>query len=53
MAIIVCGGLLTSTVLSLFYVPIVFTLVLDDAKTRLARLFAREQRTAPPATMAD
>jgi HAE1 family hydrophobic/amphiphilic exporter-1 len=34
MAIAVIGGLLTSTLLSLFYVPVVFTLV-DDLKRRL------------------
>jgi multidrug efflux pump subunit AcrB len=44
MAIAVIGGLLTSTVLSLFYVPVVFTLV-DDVKTRLARLFSRKPAT--------
>ena len=36
MAIAVIGGLVTSTVLSLFYVPVVFTFV-DDAKRRLTR----------------
>jgi hydrophobic/amphiphilic exporter-1 (mainly G- bacteria), HAE1 family len=34
MAIAVIGGLVTSTVLSLFYIPVVFTLV-DDFKQRL------------------
>ncbi|MFO1253304.1 MAG: efflux RND transporter permease subunit [Inhella sp.] len=36
MAIAVIGGLITSTVLSLFYVPVVFSYV-DDAKRWLAR----------------
>jgi hypothetical protein len=36
MAIAVIGGLITSTLLSLFYVPIVFTYV-DDLKQWLAR----------------
>ena len=38
MAIAVLGGLVTSTALSLFYVPVVFTLV-DDVKRRIARVF--------------
>jgi multidrug efflux pump subunit AcrB len=42
MAIAVIGGLLTSTVLSLFYVPVVFTYV-DDLKRWLLR---RGRRTA-------
>jgi multidrug efflux pump subunit AcrB len=41
MAIAVIGGLVTSTVLSLFYVPVVFTYV-DDAKRRIARMFTRK-----------
>jgi len=45
MAIAVIGGLLTSTVLSLFYVPVVFTLV-DDAKARIARVFSRKRPAA-------
>lgn len=44
MAIAVIGGLITSTVLSLFYVPVVFTYV-DDAKRWVVKLFAR--RPAP------
>ena len=39
MAIAVIGGLVTSTLLSLFYVPVVFTYV-DDAKRWLVRRFA-------------
>jgi len=42
MAIAVIGGLITSTVLSLFYVPVVFTYV-DDAK----RWLLRQARRAP------
>jgi Cu/Ag efflux pump CusA len=37
MAIAVIGGLITSTLLSLFYVPVVFTYV-DDAKRWLTGL---------------
>ena len=44
MAIAVIGGLITSTVLSLFYVPIVFTYV-DDAKRWLTRSRKLEART--------
>jgi HAE1 family hydrophobic/amphiphilic exporter-1 len=40
MAIAVIGGLVTSTVLSLFYVPIVFTYV-DDLKRWVKGLVAR------------
>ena len=46
MAIAVIGGLITSTVLSLFYVPVVFTYV-DDLKRVVVRLFTR--RSAPAA----
>ena len=45
MAIAVIGGLITSTLLSLFYVPIVFTYV-DDLKQWLARSHKLETRTA-------
>ena len=45
MAIAVIGGLITSTLLSLFYVPIVFTYV-DDAKRWLTRSRKLETRTA-------
>jgi multidrug efflux pump subunit AcrB len=41
MAIAVIGGLLTSTVLSLFYVPVVFTYV-DDLKRWVLKLFSRK-----------
>ena len=37
MAIAVIGGLITSTVLSLFYVPVVFTYV-DDLKRWVKRM---------------
>jgi multidrug efflux pump subunit AcrB len=45
MAIAVIGGLITSTLLSLFYVPIVFTYV-DDAKKWLTRSYSLQTRTA-------
>ena len=45
MAIAVIGGLITSTILSLFYVPIVFTYV-DDAKAWIKSFAARRQATA-------
>ena len=41
MAIAVIGGLITSTLLSLFYVPVVFTYV-DDAKRWVVRVFSRK-----------
>jgi len=41
MAIAVIGGLITSTVLSLFYVPVVFTYV-DDLKRGVLRVFGRK-----------
>jgi HAE1 family hydrophobic/amphiphilic exporter-1 len=40
MAIAVIGGLITSTVLSLFYVPVVFTYI-DDAKRWIKARFSR------------
>ena len=40
MAIAVIGGLITSTVLSLFYIPVVFTYV-DDAKRWLKSRFGK------------
>jgi len=43
MAIVVIGGLITSTFLSLLVVPVVFTYV-DDAVQRARRLFGRRQR---------
>ena len=46
MAIVVIGGLITSTFLSLLVVPVVFTYV-DDARAWLRRRFSR----AKPATM--
>jgi HAE1 family hydrophobic/amphiphilic exporter-1 len=45
MAIAVIGGLLTSTVLSLFYVPVVFTYV-DDLKRWIKSLVLRTPRGA-------
>jgi multidrug efflux pump subunit AcrB len=46
MAIAVIGGLITSTVLSLFYIPVVFTYV-DDARRFVARLWHRSAATQP------
>jgi multidrug efflux pump subunit AcrB len=46
MAIAVLGGLVTSTLLSLFYVPIVFTYV-DDLKRRLKDLIVRYEAALP------
>ena len=40
MAIAVIGGLITSTLLSLFYVPVVFTYV-DDVKRWIVKLFGK------------
>jgi multidrug efflux pump subunit AcrB len=50
MAIVVIGGLITSTFLSLLVIPVVFTFV-DDALQALRRLFRRRQ-PALPATAA-
>jgi multidrug efflux pump subunit AcrB len=50
MAIVVIGGLITSTFLSLLVVPVVFTYV-DDAVQRVRGLFRRKQRAiGGPAT---
>ena len=46
MAIVVIGGLITSTFLSLLVIPVVFTFV-DDGIQWLQRLFHRERRIAP------
>jgi Cu/Ag efflux pump CusA len=43
MAIAVIGGLITSTVLSLLVIPVVFT-YLDDLGLWVGRLFARWQK---------
>jgi multidrug efflux pump subunit AcrB len=52
MAIAVIGGLITSTLLSLFYIPVVFTCV-DDAKRWLQRALGRLGRdTAQPSQAA-
>jgi multidrug efflux pump subunit AcrB len=45
MAIAVIGGLITSTLLSLFYVPVVFTYV-DDAKRWVKGVMGRMHRTS-------
>ncbi len=47
MAIVVIGGLITSTFLSLLVIPVIFTFV-DDVVQKLRRLFRR--RRATPAT---
>jgi multidrug efflux pump subunit AcrB len=53
MAIVVIGGLITSTFLSLLVVPVVFTYV-DDAVQRLRRLFGRKrQAVGDPAVPAE
>jgi multidrug efflux pump subunit AcrB len=46
MAIVVIGGLITSTFLSLLVIPVVFTFV-DDAVLKLKRLFTRHHKAAP------
>jgi multidrug efflux pump subunit AcrB len=48
MAIVVIGGLITSTSLSLLVVPVVFTFV-DDGVQALQRLRRRGARAAGPA----
>ena len=48
MAIVVIGGLITSTFLSLLVIPVVFTFV-DDAVQGLARLARRGHRESPAA----
>ena len=53
MAIVVIGGLITSTFLSLLVIPVLFTVV-DDAVHGLARLWARRRGPAAvPATTAE
>jgi multidrug efflux pump subunit AcrB len=49
MAIAVIGGLITSTLLSLFYVPVVFTYV-DDAKHWLKRKLGGAKLSVPAET---
>jgi multidrug efflux pump subunit AcrB len=51
MAIAVIGGLITSTVLSLFYVPVVFTYV-DDMKRWAKRVFGGLRNHAEAGTEA-
>jgi HAE1 family hydrophobic/amphiphilic exporter-1 len=46
MGVIAIGGLLTSTLLTLVVVPVVYTL-LDDAQTSAARLLGRAARSRP------
>ncbi len=51
MAIVVIGGLITSTFLSLLVIPVLFTYV-DDLILRLQRLFRRKAQPAAPAAVA-
>jgi hypothetical protein len=48
MAIVVIGGLITSTFLSLLVIPVLFTYV-DDAMTLLGRGFRRQAAQPRPA----
>ncbi|MDQ6681281.1 MAG: efflux RND transporter permease subunit, partial [Pseudomonadota bacterium] len=48
MAIVVIGGLITSTFLSLLVIPVVFTFV-DDGVQKVKRLLGRGSPAAPPA----
>ena len=45
MAIVIIGGLITSTFLSLLVIPVVFTYV-DDARTRVLKLIRRDSAAA-------
>lgn len=47
MAIVVIGGLITSTFLSLLVIPVIYTYV-DDAVQATARLWRRFRKPAPP-----
>jgi HAE1 family hydrophobic/amphiphilic exporter-1 len=47
MARAVIGGLVTSTLLSLVVVPVVYTYLDDLSLRKLARLFSRDQRPTP------
>ena len=49
MGVAVIGGLITSTALSLFVVPVIFTLV-DDLQQRLRRTFRRRSHADVPHT---
>ena len=51
MAIVVIGGLITSTFLSLLVIPVVFTYV-DDAREWIAHLPARLRKRGKPADVA-
>jgi multidrug efflux pump subunit AcrB len=51
MAIVVIGGLITSTFLSLLVIPVLFTFV-DDAIAALQRLLRRRAAVPPPAAEA-
>ena len=50
MAIVVIGGLITSTFLSLLVIPVVFTFV-DDAEQWVSRKLKRGHHHAPPAAL--
>ncbi len=52
MGVAVIGGLITSTALSLFVVPVIFTLV-DDLQQRLRRTFRRRSHADVPHTAED
>ncbi|WP_421684519.1 efflux RND transporter permease subunit [Stutzerimonas urumqiensis] len=52
MAIVVIGGLITSTLLSLLVVPVLFTLV-DDAVQWVAALFRPSATNSPPHRLSD
>jgi hypothetical protein len=51
MAIVVIGGLITSTFLSLLVIPVLFTYV-DDAVQGLKRLLSRRRPVTEPAPAA-
>ena len=48
-AVVLIGGLLTSTLLTLVFVPAMYT-IFDDAQRAVGRLFQRERRARPPKT---
>jgi len=52
MAIVVIGGLVTSTFLSLLVIPVVYTFV-DDAVQAVTRRFRRRGQTSPPVLPAE
>jgi HAE1 family hydrophobic/amphiphilic exporter-1 len=52
MGVAVIGGLLASTALSLFVVPVIFTLT-DDFQQRLRRMFKRDPSPVTPVVPAE